>query len=70
MLKEYVFLIYLIKNFLKWIYFTIRYYLKERINKALKEKLIERVYKNVKIEFAENQNNAGMLGALYNFKSR
>ena len=28
------------------------------------------VYKNVKIEFAENQNNAGMLGALYNFKSR
>lgn len=45
-------------------------YLKERINKALKEKLIERVYKNVKIEFAENQNNAGMLGALYNFKSR
>ena len=45
-------------------------YLKERINKALKEKLIERVYKNVKIEFAENQNNAGMLGALYNFKIR
>ena len=36
----------------------------------IKEKLIERVYKNVKIEFAENQNNAGMLGALYNFKSR
>ena len=43
---------------------------KFNFNKALKEKLIERVYKNVKIEFAENQNNAGMLGALYNFKSR
>ena len=45
-------------------------YLEEKIKISLKEKLIERVYNNVRIEFAENQNNAGMLGALYNFKNR
>lgn len=45
-------------------------YLKEKINNSLKEKLIERVFNNVRIEFAENQNNAGMLGALYNFKNK
>jgi len=45
-------------------------YLRERIDKALKDKLIDRVYENVRIEFAENENNAGMLGALYNFKSK
>lgn len=45
-------------------------YLEEKIKISLKEKLIESVYNNVRIEFAENQNNAGMLGALYNFKNR
>ena len=45
-------------------------YLEEKIKTSLKEKLIESVYNNVRIEFAENQNNAGMLGALYNFKNR
>ena len=47
-----------------------REYLEERINTALKDKLIDKVYKSVKIKFAQNQNNAGMLGALYNFKSK
>ena len=45
-------------------------YLEEKIKTSLKEKLIESVYNNLRIEFAENQNNAGMLGALYNFKNR
>lgn len=45
-------------------------YLREKINNSLKEKLIERVFNNIRIEFAENQNNAGMLGALYNFKNK
>lgn len=45
-------------------------YLKERIHKALKDKLISRVYDNIRIEFAKNQNNAGMLGALYNFRNK
>lgn len=45
-------------------------YLKERIDKSLKDKLIDRVYENIRIEFAENENNAGMLGALYNFKNK
>ena len=45
-------------------------YLEDRIKTALKDKLIDSVYKNTRIEFAKNQNNAGMIGALYNFKSR
>ena len=42
-------------------------FLKPRIDKALKETLVARVYENTKIEFAKRQNDAGMIGALYNF---
>ncbi|AXU28237.1 TPA: ROK family protein [Clostridioides difficile] len=45
-------------------------FLKPKIDKALKEVLIERVYKNTNIEFAKRQNDAGMLGALYNFLNK
>lgn len=45
-------------------------YLEKKIKSALKDKLIDRVYENIRVEFAQNQNNAGMLGALYNFKSK
>lgn len=45
-------------------------YLKEKIEKSLKNKLIERVYKSTKLKFAENENSAGMIGALYNFLNR
>lgn len=42
-------------------------FLKPRIEQELKNTLIESVYKNTKIEFAKRQNDAGMLGALYNY---
>lgn len=42
-------------------------FLKPRIEKALKEVLKDRIYKNTKLEFAKRQNDAGMLGSLYNF---
>lgn len=45
-------------------------YLKDKIDKALKDKLIDRLYNSTKIKFAENENNAGMLGALCNFLQR
>lgn len=45
-------------------------YLNDKIDKALKDKLIDRLYSSTKIKFAENENNAGMLGALYNFLQR
>ena len=45
-------------------------FLKPRIDKALKEILVPRVYENTKIEFAKRQNDAGMIGALYNFLSQ
>ncbi|MGO0913575.1 ROK family protein, partial [Clostridioides difficile] len=45
-------------------------FLKPKIDKVLKEVLIERVYKNTNIEFAKRQNDAGMLGALYNFLNK
>lgn len=42
-------------------------FLRPRIDKALKEVLVPKVYENTKIEFAKRQNDAGMIGALYNF---
>lgn len=45
-------------------------FLKPKIERALKEILVERVYNNTRIEFAKRQNDAGMIGALYNFLSK
>lgn len=45
-------------------------YLKPKLEKALKENLIDRVYRNTKLEFAKLKNDAGMLGALFNFLDR
>lgn len=42
-------------------------FLKPKLQKALKDTLIDNVYKNTTLEFAKMQNDAGMLGALYNF---
>ena len=42
-------------------------FLKPRIEEELKNTLIESVYKNTRVEFAKRQNDAGMLGALYNY---
>ena len=42
-------------------------FLKPKIEKELKNTLIESIYKNTKLEFAKQKNDAGMLGALYNF---
>lgn len=42
-------------------------FLKPKIEKELKNTLIPSVYNNTKIEFARMQNDAGMLGALYNY---
>lgn len=43
-------------------------YLKERIDKSLARHLEEKIYKKVKLKFAKNKNDAGMLGAYYNFR--
>lgn len=45
-------------------------FLKPKLKRALKETLTERVYNNTKIEFAKRQNDAGMIGALYNFLNK
>lgn len=42
-------------------------FLRPRIENELKNTLIESVYKNTILEFANRQNDAGMLGALYNY---
>ncbi|MBX7420697.1 ROK family protein [Clostridium chauvoei] len=47
-----------------------REYLKDRIDNALKTKLIESVYKNTRLEFAKGDNESGMLGALFNLLQR
>ena len=41
-------------------------YLRPLINNALKQRLVEDVYTHTKVDFAELENDAGMLGALYN----
>lgn len=45
-------------------------YLEEKIRKSLDKYLIPSVAKKTRLSFAENQNQAGMLGAFYHFKSR
>lgn len=45
-------------------------YLETRIKNSVKRYLIETIWENTKVEFAVNQNHAGMLGAYFNFKSR
>lgn len=46
-------------------------YMQDKFNQALKEKImVESIYKNTKIAFAQNGNDAGMLGAFYNFIER
>lgn len=42
-------------------------YLKERIENAVGKYLISGIAKNTKLEFAIHRNDAGMLGAFYNF---
>ena len=41
-------------------------YLRPLINNALKQRLVEDVYTHTKVDFAKLENDAGMLGALYN----
>ena len=45
-------------------------YLKPRIEKALKKYLLPSIYEKTRLEFAQHKNDAGMLGAFYNFKSK
>lgn len=47
-----------------------RDYLYDKILNNLKKYLIEPILKNTKITFAEHKNNAGMIGAYYNFLAR
>lgn len=42
-------------------------YLRPIIEKELKNILIDSIYNNTTLKFATNQNNSGMIGALYNF---
>lgn len=45
-------------------------YLEDKINKELNKRLVVSLQNMAKIKFAHYQNNAGLLGAFYNFKSR
>lgn len=45
-------------------------YLKPRINNALKKYLLPSISEKTRLEFAKHKNDAGMLGAFYNFKNR
>ncbi|WGX76044.1 ROK family protein [Paraclostridium bifermentans] len=45
-------------------------FLKPKIEVALRKELIKTVYENTRIEFAKRQNDAGMIGALYNFSNK
>lgn len=42
-------------------------YLRPLIEKELKNTLIDSMYNNTSLKFATNQNDSGMIGALYNF---
>lgn len=43
-------------------------FLESRLKQSLKKYLIPSVAEHTRLAFAENQNQAGMLGAFYNFK--
>lgn len=45
-------------------------WLEDRIRKSLEKYLIPSVAEHTRLAFAENQNQAGMLGAFYHFKGR
>lgn len=45
-------------------------FLAPKLHEALKQKLIPSVYSHTRIAFAQRQNDAGMLGALYHFRQR
>ena len=45
-------------------------YLGEKIRKSLEKYLIPSVASHTRLAFAENQNQAGMLGAYYHFRTR
>lgn len=47
-----------------------REYLKDRLRQSLEKYLIPSVARHTRLAFAENQNQAGMLGAFYHFKQR
>lgn len=44
--------------------------LKEKIDKAVSEVIIDPMFNKTTIKFAEKGNDAGLLGALYNFKNK
>ncbi|CEN85504.1 ROK family protein [Paraclostridium sordellii] len=45
-------------------------FIKKRLKDALSQELIKNIYDNTRIEFAKKQNDAGMIGALYNFLNK
>ncbi|KGJ49317.1 hypothetical protein KD33_10210 [Clostridium sp. NCR] len=45
-------------------------FLKPKIEEALRKELIKTIYENTRIKFAKRQNDAGMIGALYNFLNK
>lgn len=45
-------------------------YLRPKIEKAIKKYLLPIVFQKTRLEFAKHQNDAGMLGAFYNFRSK
>ena len=45
-------------------------YLRPLIDRELQEKLAPNVYAGTQVEFAKLKNDAGMIGALYNFLSQ
>lgn len=45
-------------------------YLKDMLRESLDKYLLPSVAQHTRLEFAQNQNQAGMLGAYYNFRSR
>lgn len=45
-------------------------YLYDKIVNSVKKYLIEPIFKNTKISFAKHKNNAGMIGAYYNFLNK
>ncbi|UWP58680.1 ROK family protein [Ruminococcus gauvreauii] len=45
-------------------------YLKDRVQKALKKYLVSSIEEHTELAFARHRNDAGMLGAFYNFKQR
>ena len=45
-------------------------YLKDILRESLDKYLIPSVARHTRLEFAQNQNQAGMLGAYYHYRSR